>query len=202
MRGRVYGVAAGSLSDVEAVFGNADTNRIGAAGEQKTALELGKLAALENGPTVLHDLRIPGANANIDHIVVYGRTVMIVDSKVWRNGFYFTLGEKTYRTGDPGKLFSRFESADKRTIPFAVRRVEEYLTGLGLRPVMKPGTLVLWPSSQAADARKLRTFFYKPAGGVAVSVGASVNNRAAWWRRPADPLIVASLTRLLISAGA
>ena len=35
---------------------------------------------------VLHDLRIPipGFKANIDHAVVSGRSVLLIDSKMWK----------------------------------------------------------------------------------------------------------------------
>ncbi len=91
MRGHTYGTAAGSLDSAHAVFGSSSANQVGAAGERRTAALLDRVAAAENGPTVLHDLRIPGARANLDHVVVSGADVWLLDTKVWRPGFYMTV---------------------------------------------------------------------------------------------------------------
>lgn len=54
----------------------------GAAGEELTARLLAPLTSL--GWVVLHDRRIPGSPANLDHLLVGARTVWIVDTKAWR----------------------------------------------------------------------------------------------------------------------
>lgn len=48
---------------------------------------------------VLHDLSnpLPGYKANIDHVIVRGREVVIVDSKQWAGGRYWTLFGVTRR---------------------------------------------------------------------------------------------------------
>jgi hypothetical protein len=56
--------------------------RRGAAGERRTAR---LLASLERrGWAVLHDLAIPGTQANIDHLVIGPGGVLVVDSKQYR----------------------------------------------------------------------------------------------------------------------
>jgi hypothetical protein len=56
--------------------------RQGAAGEQRTAR---LLAALERqGWVVLHDLAIPGSQANLDHLVIGPGGVFVIDSKQYR----------------------------------------------------------------------------------------------------------------------
>lgn len=65
-----------------AVFKDPQTTRAwatGATGEEKVGAELDRLA----GPTVrvLHDRRIRGARANIDHIVVCPTGVLVIDAK-------------------------------------------------------------------------------------------------------------------------
>jgi Nuclease-related domain len=56
--------------------------RRGAAGERRTAR---LLASLERrGWAVLHDLAIPGTQANIDHLVIGPGGVIVVDSKRYR----------------------------------------------------------------------------------------------------------------------
>lgn len=55
----------------------------GAMGEQR----LGEMLAKVTGPTlrILHDRRIPGSRANIDHIVVCPAGVFVVDAKRYRD---------------------------------------------------------------------------------------------------------------------
>jgi hypothetical protein len=56
--------------------------RRGAAGERRTAR---RLASLERrGWAVLHDLAIPGTQANIDHLVIGPGGVLVIDSKQYR----------------------------------------------------------------------------------------------------------------------
>jgi hypothetical protein len=63
---------------------SADTRawRRGAAGERRTARLLAPLE--RRGWAVLHDLAIPGTQANIDHLVIGPSGVIVVDSKRYR----------------------------------------------------------------------------------------------------------------------
>ena len=77
---------------------------VGRRAELRTAQVLDRLASQPGGPTVLHDLAIPIPNisANIDHVVVSGRRVLIVDSKGWRparyrRGRFLTTGHDSMR---------------------------------------------------------------------------------------------------------
>jgi Nuclease-related domain len=56
--------------------------RRGAAGERRTARLLGSLE--RRGWAVLHDLAIPGTQANIDHLVIGPGGVLVVDSRQYR----------------------------------------------------------------------------------------------------------------------
>ena len=56
--------------------------RRGAAGERRTARLLAPLE--RRGWAVLHDLAIPGTQANIDHLVIGPGGVIVVDSKQYR----------------------------------------------------------------------------------------------------------------------
>jgi hypothetical protein len=56
--------------------------RRGAAGERRTARLLGPLE--RHGWAVLHDLAIPGTQANLDHLVIGPGGVLVVDSKQYR----------------------------------------------------------------------------------------------------------------------
>ena len=56
--------------------------RRGAAGERRTARLLAPLE--RHGWAVLHDLAIPGTQANIDHVVIGPGGVLVIDSKQYR----------------------------------------------------------------------------------------------------------------------
>jgi hypothetical protein len=56
--------------------------RRGAAGERRTARLLSTLE--RHGWAVLHDLAIPGSQANIDHLVIGPGGVLVIDSKQYR----------------------------------------------------------------------------------------------------------------------
>lgn len=67
-----------------------DQWRRGAAGERTTAALLEPLALA--GWVVLHDRRVPGMAANIDHLVAGATRIWILDSKAWR-GEIVRLGD-------------------------------------------------------------------------------------------------------------
>lgn len=62
----------------------------GAAGERATAALLEPLALA--GWVVLHDRRVPGMTANIDHLVASTERLWVLDTKVWR-GEIVRLGD-------------------------------------------------------------------------------------------------------------
>jgi Nuclease-related domain len=53
----------------------------GAAGERQTARLLDRLT--RHGYVVFHDLAVPGAPANVDHLVIGPSGVFVIDSKQW-----------------------------------------------------------------------------------------------------------------------
>lgn len=88
---RVYGTPGGVGGAVDK-FGSAAVNA-GVAGERSTA-ELLNLLLKIPGVTIYHGLRFPGsATADVDHAVVHGRRVFLIDSKQYRSGEYRWLKE-------------------------------------------------------------------------------------------------------------
>ncbi len=59
-----------------------DRWRRGAAGEEATAAVLDRLSPRRWA--VLHDRRVPGSRANVDHLVIGRRGVWVLDSKAYR----------------------------------------------------------------------------------------------------------------------
>lgn len=189
--GAIIGTAGGSLNAGSAGWAaNADVARVGQRGEQRTARVLNALALQPGGPTVLHDLRIPipGFSANIDHAVISGSDVTLLDSKSWKPGFYWTLGAT--RRG-----LTRFPFADKRTLPTAVSAIAKHLQRAGVSAHLRPSLLVIWPSSPNGSTA---LWAYHPQSAVAVTGGAF--ERCAARRvgtRSADPRVVAALRSLV-----
>lgn len=92
---------------------------------------------------MLHDLRIPipGIKANIDHVVISGRRVLLIDTKVWKPGIYWTFAGATRRGVE------RFTPADKRTMPMAADAIRRHLDGFDAR-LLAP-LVTVWPSRLA-----------------------------------------------------
>lgn len=189
--GQVLGRAGGSLENATWAKNDAVT-RVGKAGEVSTAAVLDGLAHRQNGPTVMHDLNIPipRIRANIDHVVVTGRVVHLIDAKVWKPGFYWTVRGTTRRG------WSKFAPADKKTMPMAVDAVTRFLAARGVKAVVARPLLVVWPSSRNGTT----SMWALVSPGARVVTGAQFTRRAArlTGTKPADPAVVAALTGLVI----
>ena len=84
----VFHGTPGAVGKATQTFG-ASRAAAGAEGEARTALILDLLAGRVPGMHVFHGLRFPGSHyADIDHVVVYGRRGLIVDSKLLRPDHY------------------------------------------------------------------------------------------------------------------
>lgn len=94
----VVGRAGGSLDQASQLD---ETNvRIGQQGEQ--ALSYAISSVVEGRGVVFNSLSVPGMeNADLDHVVVVGQTVMIIDSKVWTKGEYSVVQGNVWRDGNP-----------------------------------------------------------------------------------------------------
>lgn len=187
--GVVYGSAGGSLRAGFAGM-NVQAASAGVRGEQATARVLNGLAGRAGGPTVLHDLDVPlpGFTANIDHAVVSGRRVVLVDSKVWRPGFYWTAAGVTRRG------MARFAPADKGTLPVAARAVQRLLERRRTGGRVGGSLMVVWPSHPG----RVRLWLFRPQEARAVA-GRLLERRAVSLVgcRPADPRVVQALLPLL-----
>ena len=141
---------------------NKEVAEIGRRGELFTAAVLDRLAR-PDGPTVLHDLLLSdasGVRVNVDHVVVSGRRVVVLDSKCWQPGRYWTALGHTRRGLKP------VPHADRRGGAAALRDLEHCLLGCRARVV---GPLyVVWPSAKAS-ADRLSVRWYRPAAGRAMT---------------------------------
>lgn len=199
---RVLGTPAGGLEDSEASSwlapGQHGAARAGAIGERLSAAALDALAARGTslaGVTVMHDVMVPSQRyrANIDHLVVCGDTVHLIDSKRWKPGIYWTLGGRSFRG------LSRFTPAEHRTMGMAADAVRSYLTRRDIKVELVTPTVVVWPSS---DRSGLNTTFLRFPGAEVIA-GRSLDRflRRSYRRGSAlaDPQIVEALSRFLVT---
>ncbi|MHB8318087.1 MAG: nuclease-related domain-containing protein [Acidimicrobiales bacterium] len=188
----VIGTPGGSVGLLDQEFHGRAT--IGQMGEIRTARVLSVLCQ-GNGPTVLHDLRIPlhGVSANIDHIVVSGKRVTIIDSKSWQPGWIWTFAGVTRRG------LKRFPPGDKQTLAMARNAVSALLLRSGLDYEMGRSLVVVWSSN---DSKRMKLRLFSPIGATAItSHRFSLGMKRLLGTSAADPRIVTALTRLLITSG-
>jgi len=167
-----YGTPGKSLSS-DAFNDKRATASVGETGERRTA-DLLRIIQQERHPdrrfVVIHDVMLPSDRykANIDHIVIAGKNVLIIDSKVWSPGFYATVAGHTYvlhskkTRNSYNKAFARFEAGDHKTLPLTLSVLNSWAANNGLYPVtfMDPIMLV-WPP-EGKQNPSLR--FYSPQG--------------------------------------
>ncbi|MGH9067649.1 MAG: nuclease-related domain-containing protein [Acidimicrobiales bacterium] len=157
-KARTYGRAGGSLGHMAGQYGGKGI--WGQKGERATAQILAKALGSDPDVVILHDLSIPGFDANVDHVVVKGNRVFILDSKVWKPGFYWRFGHRCMRG------WKSFPPAGKKTVGMAVDRYRAALTQAKV-PVQVTGLLVVHPSKAGA---KLSTGWLRSPNGVGIHV--------------------------------
>lgn len=151
--GRSIGRPGGTLLNGNTSWAaNAEVAKSGAAGEQRVGAAIERALEHDASAVVLHDLGIPGLSANIDHIVVRGHTITIVDAKAWSAGRYFTVFGRTFRTVNGTRIPKRFEFADKATMQIAARNISGYLNNHGCRYKMERPIIVVTPRHSGRTA--------------------------------------------------
>lgn len=185
---QVVGRAGAGLDGGASWAANAEVARHGLAGERKTGEVLERAVSKAPGTVVLHDLAIPipGFSANIDHALVSGDRVLLIDSKAWASGFYWTVGGVTRRG------FSKFPPADKRTVELASERISTMLERRGTPAVLERPLVAVWATRGRVSLR-----WAQMPGGDLIE-GRSLGRRAArFLDEPADRRIVDALSRLV-----
>lgn len=146
----VIGVAGGSLrgNSAQAWARNEQVARAGERGELFTGEVLRDIAERPGGPTVIHDLTIPlrgtakgrGGAPNVDHVIVSGKRVYLLDSKCWQPGFYWTVGGRTRRG------WADARHADSKTLPMAQRILAGVLAKQGVDAQFETPLIAVWSS--------------------------------------------------------
>jgi hypothetical protein len=186
--GQVIGTPGGSLGAGHNDWAaNEDVARVGRSGEVTTSRVLHALAHRPGGPTVFHDLKLPHSDSNIDHLVVSGNRVTIVDSKAWAAGTYINVFGRVFRSS------RRFAFGDHGRLGWIAIKLAAHLPA-GCT-IAKP-VLVVWPSSnnKATNVNLLRWRDTRVVHGSQLT-----QHRAArlFGDKRADPAIVAHLLRLV-----
>jgi hypothetical protein len=189
----VFGRAGASLAEGGAWQKAAGANKGAAAAERATGELLDRLALAEDGPTVFHDLRLPGGEANIDHLIVAGRRVTVVDTKWWKPGWYWGKPPNMRRGA------TRFRAAESGATMAAVGAVNRLLAAHGVRAARSGA---VWAVHQS-----------NPAGKVRLRLARKPGVKLMTWRRfrgkafagrfagNADPAVAAALAPLVDQPG-
>ena len=170
------------------------SRKVGRIGELRTAEVLDPLAR-SDGFTILHDLRIPipGFTANIDHGVVAGSHVLLIDTKAWKAGRYWTFAGTT-RCG-----LSRFAHAATKTPGMAHDAILRFLDGRGIQASLPQPLVAVWPSSR--DGKVLVGWLKMDRCRPIVGAALASRVRRLMPRRPASPAVVAALRELINDSG-
>lgn len=159
--GAVFGSAAKSLLADASWAASPEVAALGAAGERLTGRVLDEWAAGHEG-AVFHDLSIPGSSANVDHAVLGRSGLLLIDSKMWSPGLFWTVRGRTRRG------LVRVPFADKQTLPMASDRLSALLRKRGSLVSVSGCLLVVHPSNSRVP---LRLMLFSPAGARAVHGG-------------------------------
>lgn len=136
------GTPGASLSGLDAPEAKSRV-RVGARGEHDTKRLLDQMFRSDSDVWAFHDLRVPGGkgkkgeSANIDHVLMRGRNVVVLDSKRWSPGVYFTLAGHSFRAP-----LHRAPWCDKATVGLAADRLRERLPA----DVTVVGAIMVHPS--------------------------------------------------------
>ncbi|MBC9927322.1 nuclease-related domain-containing protein [Leucobacter sp. cx-169] len=169
VRGQYLGRAGRSLDTGANWVANDAVRKVGQGAEVRTGEAL--LENTKRGPSVINDLRIPipGFKANIDHLVMHGNRILLIDAKAWAGGVFWTVGGVTRRG------MTMFPEADKKTLPTAAGAIQRFLhkQGIGDFIVERP-LLAVWNTTPVSFAA------YRPAGDTRVVRGAMLSH---WLKR-------------------
>jgi hypothetical protein len=119
---RIHGVPGVGLENTFGSVGN-----VGAQAEAGTAYRLNKLAEKYDTLHVYNGIHFKGQEWDIDHAVIMGNTIVLIDSKRWQNKKTYTLHKSTK---DYGKLIalrngSTF-SGGTLSMPLMVEKVKKH----------------------------------------------------------------------------
>ena len=141
----VIGTPQGATRAMRSHFG--DKAKVGAKGERFTLDELMKLFERAEETVVFNGLSLPGwESADADHVVLRGNRAVVVDSKCWAPGRYWSSGKSIFR----GR--KRFSPAEQINLTRIANELTAYLE-LDVQPLV-----VVWPSRPGRIATRRPLF--------------------------------------------
>jgi hypothetical protein len=144
---RVEGVAGNSLS-TEKMRIRKEARAKGLTGEEGIGARLEELAE-EFGLVVLHDLSMPGTNANIDHVLIQKKAVFVIDAKNYE-------GRVNVKKDSKG-VTQLYIGGNKRTqlatkLKSYSEKIEKYLGDQGIKVTVVP-LLAFYKASFHSDSK-------------------------------------------------
>lgn len=119
-------------------YGTAYTRTAGSAGEFTTAMILDGFAG---HAAIFHDLTLPGGYGNIDHAVLTGNRLLLIDSKNWAAGRYWNIGKAYFRNWE-------HRDPPSNALANAHRMVSRHLETEGI--TLPTPVVALWSGTQSA----------------------------------------------------
>lgn len=190
--GRIYGTPGGGLQHAETWAKNQQVADLGREGELRTAQILNQKAATPSGPTIIHDIMIPGLDpkyrANIDHLIIADTRILILDSKVWKPGTYWTVFSKSFRG------LTRVPHLDKQTMLMGRNGVTKFLDTHRLDATIVC-LVAAWSSSSQGQVNTV--FARMPGANIIPAVRLDGWLDRHGFNRPANPLLEGTLAQLV-----
>lgn len=194
--GQILGVAGSGLVRADWAASKF-VAKLGRKGEVDTAIVLNEAARTSGGPTVLHHVQPDGSTADVDHILISGRAVHLLDSKVWKPALYWTVGDRHRRSFSLLSHEAAEHMPSSEQMQRARQRVDSVLAAAGVTEFDLIGPiLVVWSSS---EKKSVNTSMLNLGEGVSVIPGGSLTRvvRRMSKHGTADPRIVAALAAQL-----
>lgn len=91
---RVFGTPGASLLNAHNL--DWEARQAGIDGEARVAAELERLAAFYPNTYIFHSVKLPGKLGDIDHLVVQGNKMLLVDSKNWKHDAAYHIYHSTF----------------------------------------------------------------------------------------------------------
>lgn len=91
---RVFGTPGASLLSAHNL--DWEARQAGISGEARVASELERLASFYPNTYIFHSVKLPGKVGDIDHLVVQGNKMLIVDSKNWKHDAAYHIYHSTF----------------------------------------------------------------------------------------------------------
>jgi len=163
----VYGSPEGATDALVAQFG--DRAGAGAAGERHTSELLDGAYAGSAHTWVFHNVRMPGwKKANLDHVVVRGSIVVVLDSKFWKPGTYWRP------PGGPRRGLKPFRPAEHI---YLAEMAGRFAARLGAPAATVRPLVVVWPSRPGQLTLWRWPYGLRVDGGVPVVLGSDLLRR-------------------------